>query len=258
MNSKPGVTRSLHRAVDLLRLLSTHTQIGWRLCDLASESGLDPATVHRLLAAMCRDGLAMRLTGTRHYSLGRLAYELGVSASPYFDIGAGAEQRLLALAHQLKGCLVLQLRSDAESLCVARHDGPEIGHSFLLQVGGRRPLCQTAGGVAILIGLPPSEQAAIVVRNERDVLQRDRARLGGVRSMLQRSREAGFGLNLGDVVPNICAVSVAIPGHDGLPAASLSVALSVSTLAPSRIEALRQKLSDEKTLFAPLLDRLRL
>ena len=48
-----SVTLSLRRAVGLLRLLSTHTQIGWRLTDLTEHSALDRATVHRLLTSLC-------------------------------------------------------------------------------------------------------------------------------------------------------------------------------------------------------------
>ncbi len=254
---RSSVTRSLHRSVALLRLLSTHTQIGWRLSDLAGESGLELGTCHRLLAALCEDQLATRVTGSRHYTLGPLAYELGVAARPYFDIGAASETRLAALARQLRGSLILKVRSGPDSLCVARHDGIDFGQALMLHVGGRRPLSLTAGGVAMLIHLPQALQDEIHARNQQTIARTAAPRLEGVRRMLHRSRQVGFGLNLGDIVPAICAVSVAVRRPDGLPGASLSLALAASSLSTARAAALAARLCEEVARLTPELARLR-
>ena len=106
-----------------------------------------PATVHRLLHALVNDGLVCRVPGTRHYSLGPLAFTLGLAAAPYFDPGRPTQARLAALAQALRGTVYLKLRSGVESVCVSRHDGAGPDPSLMLDVGGRRPLCLTAGGV---------------------------------------------------------------------------------------------------------------
>ena len=255
--SRSSVTRSLHRSVALLRLLSTHTQIGWRLSDLAEESGLDLGTCHRLLAALCEDRLATRVAGGRHYTLGPLAYELGVAARPYFELGTAAATRLAALARQLRGSLILKVRSGPDSLCVARHDGIDFGQALMLHVGGRRPLLLTAGGVAMLIRLPPATQDEILAHNQSMIARTAAPRLDGVRRMLHRSRQVGFGLNLGDIVPDICAVSVAVLRPDGLPGASLSLALAASSLGPQRAAALADRLGEEVARLTPELAILR-
>lgn len=172
----PNVTRSLHRAVGLLRLLASHTRIGWRLSDLAEHARLDPATVHRLLHALVDEGLACRVPGTRHYTLGPLAFTLGLAAAPYFDLGRPTQTRLAALAKDLHGTVFLKLRSGVDSVCLARHDGVGPVPSLMLEVGGRRPLCLTAGGVAMLIHLPRAEQAAIEADNRRSIERLDARR----------------------------------------------------------------------------------
>lgn len=255
--SRSRVTRSLHRSVALLRLLSTHTQIGWRLSDLAEESGLDLGTCHRLLAALCDDQLATRVAGSRHYTLGPMAYELGVAARPYFDLGAACAPRLDALALQLRGSLILKMRSGYESLCVARHDGTDFGQALMLHVGGRRPLSLTAGGVAMLMRLPQALQDEIGEHNQQMIARTAGPRLEGVRRMLERSRQVGFGLNLGDIVPDICAVSVAVLRPDGLPGASLSLALAASSLSPARAAALAARLGEEVARLTPEMAKLR-
>lgn len=256
--NRTSVTRSLHRSVGLLRLLSTHTQIGWRLSDLAEESGLDLGTCHRLLSALCEEQLATRVPGSRHYTLGPLAYALGVAARPYFDLGAACASRLDALARQLRGSLILKVRSGSDSLCVARHDGIDFGQALMLHVGGRRPLSLTAGGVAMLIRLPQALQDEIQAENRHMIARTAGPRLEGVQRMLDRSRQVGFGLNLGDIVPDICAVSVPVLHPDGLPAASLSVALAASSLNAARSTALAQRLGEEVARLTPELAKLRL
>ena len=253
----PGVTRSLHRAVGLLRLLATHTRIGWRLSDLAAQSGLDPATVHRLLRALVNDGLVCRVPGTRHYSLGPLAFTLGLAAAPYFDPGRLTQARLAALAQALRGTVYLKLRSGVESVCVSRHDGAGPDPSLMLDVGGRRPLCLTAGGVAMLIHLPRSEQAAIEADNQRTIERLDTRRWPGIRRMLRRSRPLGYASNLGDIAAGINAIGVPLQTPAGDPLASLTLALAGAPLSQAQADALAARLHTEAQALVPLLGQLR-
>ncbi len=252
------VTRSLHRAVSLLRLLAGHSRIGWRLSDLAKHTELDPATVHRLLTGLCDTGLATRVPGSKHYTLGPLAFELGLAATPYFDLGRLARARLAALATELHGTIFLKIRSGVESVCLARHDGAGPVSSLLLDVGGRRPLCLTAGGVAMLLALPPAEQTRIEVDNQRTIDQQDTIRWTGVSRMLVRSRELGFALNLGDIATGISAVSVALCTDGRAPVASLTLALTGSALTEVSARDLAARLRREADAVAPMLATLRL
>lgn len=253
-----SVTRSLHRAVGLLRLLASHTRIGWRLSDLAEHTGLDPATVHRLLHALVDEGLACRVPGSRHYTLGPLAFTLGLAAAPYFDLDRPTQTRLAALAKDLRGTLFLKLRSGVDSVCLARHDGVGPVPSLMLEVGGRRPLCLTAGGVAMLIHLPRAEQAAIAAANQRSIERRDPRRWQGVRRMLRRSRPLGYASNLGDIASGINAIGVPVTTSTGDAVASLTLALSGPPLARTQADALAARLRGEAEGIAPLLAHLRL
>jgi DNA-binding IclR family transcriptional regulator len=252
-----GDTRSLHRAVGLLRLLSTHTQIGWRISDLARQSGLDLATAHRLLRGLADEELVTRVPGTRRYTLGALAFQVGIAAAPYFDLDRLVGGPLSALARELQGTLFLKVRSAAESVCIARYEGPHPEPSLLLEVGGRRPLCLTAGGVAILLALPPAGQQTVERENARVILEHGRDSWARVQRMLARSRQYGFGVNLGDMLPGICALSVPVPAGDRSIIASLSLALACDSLAERRIAALRRRLQEAAAALEPAFGRLR-
>lgn len=254
----PNVTRSLHRAVGLLRLLASHTRIGWRLSDLAEQSGLDPGTVHRLLNSLQDDGLVTRVPGSRHYTLGALAFELGLAAAPYFDLGRLAQAQLASAAEQLRGTVFLKMRSGMESVCLARHDGVGPVPSLMLDVGGRRPLCLTAGGVAMLIHLPAVEQTAIEADNRRTIQHLNTQRWRGVQRMLRRSRPLGYASNQGDIAAGINAIGVPLSTPAGAPVTSLTLALAGAPLTQPQADALALQLRGRAQAIAPLLRRLRL
>jgi DNA-binding IclR family transcriptional regulator len=253
VSAAPGDTRSLHRAIGLLRLIGTHARVGWRISDLARESGLELGTVHRLLRGLAEDELVARVPGTQRYTLGPLAFLLGLAAAPQFDVDRHARGLLTRAARALGGTLFVKVRDDADSVCIARCDGASPDPSLLLEVGGRRPLCFTAGGVALLLTLPRVEQRAIERRNAPGIRARGRDRWAGVRRMLERSRQHGFGVNLGDIVPGISAIAVPIPGAP----ASLSLALAGPVPSATRIATLAQSLRDTAATLGPVFAALR-
>jgi DNA-binding IclR family transcriptional regulator len=250
-------TQSLRRAVTLLRKLSTHTATGWRISDLAAQTGLNHATVHRLLAGLVDERLAARVAGTRRYTLGALAYELGVAAAPYYGLDRIAAPTLSRLAQSTRDVVFLNVRSGFESVCIARHEGRAALKAYTVDVGSRRPLCLSAGGVAILVRLPRAEQAAIEAQNLQAIAGRDDARQEALRRMVRRSRRAGHGINLADYVPRIAAIGVAICTARGEPVASVSLAAMESDLEEPRRSEVLAHLYDAAQAIEGKLESLR-
>lgn len=251
-------TQCLSRAFLLLKVLSTHLSTGWRLSDLAEETGLSRGTVHRIVDAMVRERLVCRVPGSRRYSLGPLAWELGKSAAPYFSLDALAAPVLSRLAAETRSIVFMNVRSGHETVCVARHEGRHALKAYTVEVGTRRPLALSAGGVAILIALPRAEQRVAEAANLRAIAHSDESRQKAVRRMLQRSRRLGFGCNFEDIIPGIGALGVVIRSPTDAPVASISIAASSATLAGSRrgeiIDRLRAAVRD----IEPMLKGLRL
>ncbi len=249
--------RSLHRAIGLVRLLSTRGATGWRLSDLAREAALEHSTVHRMLACLLEERLAVRVSGTRRYTLGPLAYELGVAAAPHFAIERLAAPALTQLAAETRDIVFLNVRSGTDSVCVARFEGREALKAYTVEVGTRRPLSLSAGGAAILISLPRAEQTRIETQNLHTIEQRGEARQTAVRRMLQRSRRLGYGCNQEDLIPGIVAIGVPIRSATGEPLASLSLAAFGDDLKTPRRNRLIERLNTEAEKIETQLGLLR-
>lgn len=237
--------RSLRRAVGLLRALSTRTATGWRLSDLAEDTGLDHTTVHRMLGCLVQERLVTRVADSRRYTLGPLAFELGVAAAPYFSIERLAGSRLAKLAADTRDIVFLNVRSGYESVCVARYEGGKALKAYTVDVGTRRALSLSAGGVAMLVRLPRAEQARIEAHNLQSIVRRGEARQTAVRRMLQRSRRLGYGFNLDDIIPGISALGVAICLPGGEPVASISLGARDANLEAPRRGLLLERLREE-------------
>ncbi|MGH8813264.1 MAG: IclR family transcriptional regulator [Advenella sp.] len=250
-------SQSLRRAIHLLRTMSMHTSTGWRLTDLAYQTDLDHTTVHRLLKSLVDEGLATRVPGSKRYTLGSLAYEIGLAATPYFSIEAKLGDSLSKLAESTQEMIFLNIRSGCDTVCVARHKGAKALMAYTVDVGTRRPLCLSAGGVAILINLPRKQQMKIEAENLRAIERNGQARAAAVKQILSQSRALGFGLNQENIIPGIAAIGVPIRSKSNEPIAALSLASDNLARLNERRDKLLARLYQEAEKIERVLDQLR-
>lgn len=211
------------RGIRLLRVLATRGEIGWRLSDLAVACGLDKGTAHRMLAALVQERLAQQRAADKRYLAGPLLYELGLSQPGQHAFQAAAETQLAAWARRLNANALLFLRSGNEYVCSVR-TGPAKLPGLMVDRGTRRPLFTSVGGVAILQALPADEAREVLENNiAQELAKRGGARLGLLATMRERSRQQGFGVNLGDVVAGLHAFAVPLADPDGRVFAALGL-----------------------------------
>src|SRR5258706_819516 len=160
--------QSLERGVRVLRELAARGTVGWRLSDLAERCGLDKGTAHRIVSCYVRERFARQREGDRRYVPGTLLFELSLALPPYYAFQAAAAAPLARAAKRLGGHAFLCLRSGADFVCAANAGVPGI-KGLAHEVGLRRPLVVSAGGVAILVALPPAQAKALVAGNMKRV-----------------------------------------------------------------------------------------
>jgi len=236
-------TQSLERAAVLLKALAARGTMGWRLSDLARRCELDKGTAHRIMAFFVRERLARQRAGDRRYVPGPLVFELSLALPGYAAFQAACAPHLKRVAGRIGGVSFLCLRSGTDFVCAANAGDSPI-KALAHEVGLRRPLVVSAGGVAILIALPGEEARGIVAENMRRVRTSGEVRTKALERMLRRSESHGYGVHLSDIVPRVNTYGVAIRDARGLPFASISVAGASEDLPPSRAPQLLPVLED--------------
>lgn len=227
-------TRSVERALRLLKELSSRGAFGWRLSDLSVQVGLDRATCHRMLACFVQEGFAERHEGDLKYYPGQLMFEMGLAQPRYEQLREHVKPRLERLvAHT--GCIAsFSLRSGNDLVCVFQERGKIELTGLLFRVGTRRPLTTSVGGLAILQQLPEDEAARIIAENTRREFGRGgQRRIDKLERMRQRSARQGYGFTVGDLAPGICAMGVPVRSPAGEPFASVLLTGSDAVINPS-------------------------
>ncbi len=231
--------------MSLLRELSTRLTGGWTLTELAAQCELDRTTAHRILDGLMRERLVSRHEPTRKYVLGPMAFELGLAAGTRFDPRPVCEAHLRRLSERVGDTIFLSVRSGSDTVCVDRRDGLIALKALVIDVGARRSLVATAGGVAVLLALAPAERRRLVTACINRLRPADAAHRAGIRRMLERSEAAGYGLNCDDITPGVSAIGVPILDRAGAPVAAITVASTSQHLDERRRRAVLELLVRE-------------
>jgi DNA-binding IclR family transcriptional regulator len=238
-------TQSIDRAIRLLKEIATHNSAGLTLAQAARESGLKIPTVHRILACLCDQGLAMQKRSGKEYFLGQLAYELGLAANCHFNLRELCGPVLARLSRTTADTVFFTTRSGPDSVVIERKEGSYPIKVLTQMVGERRPLGSTVAGVALLAALSEAEADDLIVKN-RDRLSRYGMLSEKVlRRMLERSRKLGYALNDEDVIPEVTGIGVAIPTRLGTPYAALSVVALKHRLTGARRDEVAALIGEE-------------
>jgi DNA-binding IclR family transcriptional regulator len=214
----------LHRAMSLLRVLASHSRKGVALSQLTSSSGLPHPTVHRLLNQLIEERLVYRDPDTRRYSLGALAFELGVAAAQQFDIRVMCRPVLTRLAMETGDTAYLVVRSGDEAVCIDRQEGHAPIRVMTLEVGSRRLLGVGAGGLAILSAMQKTECAAYVDSYHERLEAENKLPKALLMKSIADAQSNGFALIKNRITLGTTAIGCHIRDSLGNPIAAVSIA----------------------------------
>lgn len=234
VKARDGGAQTVDRALGLLRLIAAGPADGLRLSDLSQQSGLDPATTHRLLTSLLRNGFADQDASTRRYLLGLEVYSLAAAASNRYDLVAMARGALHRLSAATGDTAMLCLRSGLDLVCVDVESGSFPIRTLPMDLGSRRPIGAGASGIAVLAALPDFEQARVLERNRArlsEVPGQDPARL---RAAVAACHAAGYALASEDPLGRIFGLAVVLKNRRGWPQSTVSL-----TGIPERFECAR-------------------
>lgn len=240
----------------LLRELAARGSFGWRLLDLATHCALDRATTHRLLACLVRERLVQQHPVSRRYLPGPLLFDLGLSLPGHAAFQSACAAPLARLARRMGGTALLCLRSGSDFVCAARAGAAPI-KALTIDVGTRRPLMVSVGGIAILIALRKEERKRLIAENMKRVARFSTLRIKALERVIRSSTRAGYGVSEGAIVPGVTAYGIAVADADGVPFASVSVVGATESFSHHKRNKVKELLEEEAATIARLASRLR-
>jgi len=240
-------TQSIERTVDILKTVCQRPTFGWQLADLAARCKLDKSTTHRILGCLVRERLIAR-GPDGHYLAGPMLFEFSLGLPRMRQFHEEAEARLTRLAKRTGTVATLYLRSGDETVC-AISVGDAATKNFIV-ISDRMPLITTAGGLAILLELPPREARAIMRKNLMAVEHLGRERIRRFEAMYRSSKAAGVGIHESHKYTGNVGYALAVPDAAGSPFAALLLSGSTADIPNSRFPEIVGILREEVEYLA--------
>lgn len=220
----PGVpeVRAVLRAVEVLRAFSA-SKPDWSLAELTHASGLNKATVRRLLHTLEIAGLVAHDDAAQSYALTLDLAELASRVHRGRDLVTNARPFLSQLAEMCGGVAFLWTYDKRSGVCLDRVVAASSVITPFISPGDRCALNCGAAPRVVLAYLDPAERAAALARPQPKRTPRtitDPEKLER-RSKLVRKR--GYEFVADDFITGLAAIGVPILAPDGRFAGAFSI-----------------------------------
>jgi DNA-binding IclR family transcriptional regulator len=224
--------RTLRRGLQVLDQVLAAGREGVRVVDLCRATGLERATLYRLLAPLIDAGYVARQ--------GRYRYQPGLRLAPLQPQPGSANwavrlEPVLAQVSASGGDATFAIvREGALSRCIARHVGTHPVQILVIQVGTAQPLGVGAAGLALLAALPEAEVDACIAANAGQLPAYGGMSPERLRLLVAASRERGWSVVGNHATRGVLAVGCAVRNALGEPVAGISVATTLARLPKAR------------------------
>lgn len=235
--------QTLRRGLMVLRLLTRVGPGGLRMGDICRQVALTKATAVRLTQALVDEGFVLKDPASGRYRLGPEAFAVGLAAEPSYELQRLAAPTLRALAIETEDTVFFSVLHGYETICLSRDEGDFPIRNQLLKPGDRVPLGVGAGGCALLAAMGDVEVAEVLAHTRAARSQRyPRCTDAALRQMIRETRERGWCVLPGLLLPDSWAVAAVVRDHHAQPVAAITVAAIKSRLAPVRRAAIGERL----------------
>jgi DNA-binding IclR family transcriptional regulator len=241
-------TQSIERALLLLREIAAHNRAGSRLLDLATRTSLQRPTVHRMLKCLSTQGMVQQDADTHRYYLGSMAFELGLTAAPRFNLREISHPGMGRIAETTGDTVFLTQRSGLDAVCIDRHEGTFPIKTFTLDVGMRRPLGVGTGSLAIVAALP-DEEIQTIITNNQSRYEEYGVSSAALLSQARKAQKLGYSMREAPTLAGVRSVGHAIRNQSGTAFAALSVSSISSRMTEKRVMEIATLLKNEVRLI---------
>lgn len=232
--------RAVDRALDILLVFLSGSG-EYTLSYLAAKSGLEKATVHRLVRTMeARGFVERRVTG--RYALGKIFSTLGMLVVESWTLRDLIEPTLVGLVERTRETAFCSILDGSDVLTIASVPGLQRLRIAIVP-GERGPAAITADGKVLLANLPEEEALRLIAVETDAYPSKNRPWLRKLLAELQTVRKTKVGFDLEEHMPDLRGVSVPLRDHRGEVRAAVTISAPTTRMPnerlPEIIEALR-------------------
>ena len=238
-----STVKSLRSALRLLELVGKERN-GARVKDLAAISGVNPASVSKMLSTLAAQGFVRRDAATRRYFLGFKLIELGTVLIESLDIRSVARPVLQDLEAATNEVINLAAYHVGDLIYIDKYEGTKSlrMHS---KIGGRADWVNTAVGKAVFADLPDHEKAYLLEKfsftpktpasiTSREVFL----------AQISEVHEKGYAVDVEENEMGILCVGAAVFDYSGNPVGAVSISWPVVRGGLKRLETLQKPLRE--------------
>lgn len=241
---------SVSKLLRILQLLACHESM--RVTELGRELDVAVSTAHRLLNIMRSHDFVEQDSDSPRYRLGPAALKLGRPAHGHPNLLPVSHPYLAQLCAELDETVNLVVLDGPDALFL---DGVQSRQPVRVatRTGARLPAYATAGGKVLLAHLPYQSLRSLYPGELRRVTRHTLPDMHALQEDLQKVRERGYALNLGEHLAEVYAIGVPVNGDNGRPVAAVTVAGPITRWNRRALRALAPKVADAATAITRAL-----
>jgi DNA-binding IclR family transcriptional regulator len=231
MPEQPQTILAIERATDVLVLFAESDEQTLGVTEIAQALGLSKAVVYRILSSFRAKGFVELDEQTRRYSLGERTLHLGLAYMNRLDVPGIARPVMEQLCKEMNETATLSLRTGWTRVYVDQVT-PERDVKMVVQLGQQVPLHAGASSKAFLAFLDAEEQAKYLEKPLEGLTTLTITNAKALGKELEEIRERGYAASFGERMEGAGSVAAPVLGHDGRPAAVISVCGPVERFRP--------------------------
>jgi DNA-binding IclR family transcriptional regulator len=228
--------KTVDRALQVL-LQFTRERPEWSTSELARALGVHRSIVYRLLKTLERRGFVTQTDRQGRFALGLKLVELGNVVLSGLDLRQVASPFMARLVKETGESAFLSVLSGDDCVCIEKIDSPKAIRA-MTSIGTHSPLHAGASGKVLLAHLSPGRIDNLIANGLKRVTPRTVTDPVRLREDLAQIRQHGWAYTVGELTPDVAAVSVPLWDSSGAVLGVLSAAGPASRFSQDRLPTL--------------------
>ena len=214
---------SFKKIFTVLEAVIAHQDSGLSFSDVATETGLPRASVHRALKGLVDLGYLTFNPETKRYRGALKLANLGSEVVGHFDLREHARPYLLKMHRDTGHTCNMGIKNGNKGIHIDKVEAQDYGIKLCSEVGKSFPLHCTGMGKSLLAWSPQEEVEAVLAEPLEVFTEKTVSDLEELRNLLKKIREQGYSLDDEEITRGMMCVAAPVFGTGEHLIAAISV-----------------------------------